>query len=274
MHIFISHATDDDAFVSLLASQLSNKGFTVWADSDLDAGMPWADSIEKAIQESSSVVVVLTPESCNSAYVTFEWAYAWGCGKPLIPLLVRECELHPRLKLIQYLDFRKPDSTAWAYLFRYLRNPKSASGFEISRKKTLPQEIEILVKELTSSSSTERIEAINSLVLHNHPASHEAVIDALASPFFDVRFKAALSRSRKGDERALKTLLEGMRSDDRGIRDEARTAFLKLSVALAGPTIGDVLKSNQAQTAVKSVLSKFRRNGQKRVGNDKGINED
>ena len=268
MHIFISHANEDDAFVSLLSSQLSSNGFTVWTDSNIDTGLPWADSIEKAIRESSSVVIVLTPESCNSAYVTFEWAYAWGCRKPLFPLLVRDCEVHPRLKLIQLLDFRKPDRASWESLFKYLCNPVSSVGIEKTEAIDMPQEINILIRGLSSHSSTERVDSIKSLILHNHPAADIAVIRALESPFFDVRFNAALSISRKGDERALKTILEGMRSDDKETRDEARAGFLKLSVALAGPSVRDVLESNKAQSAIKNVLSRFRKRDQKQVQHD------
>jgi hypothetical protein len=45
-------------------------------------------------------MVALSVNSAESSYVTFEWAYALGKGKVLIPLKLTECTVHPILETI------------------------------------------------------------------------------------------------------------------------------------------------------------------------------
>ncbi len=47
----------------------------------------------------------MSPDAKASEYVTYEWAFAWGCGIKVIPVMYRKTELHPRLGALQYLDF-------------------------------------------------------------------------------------------------------------------------------------------------------------------------
>ncbi|MDX9708492.1 MAG: hypothetical protein RBT64_02960 [Trichloromonas sp.] len=82
------------------------------------------------------------------------------------------------------------------------------------------------------------------------------------SPFFDVRFEAACSLVAKGDERALRPLLQGMRAGDSATREKARAGFLKLATALVGPSIVDVLRFD-TQSMVKGLLSRLAFGGHK-----------
>lgn len=67
------------------------------------------------------VIVAMSTNSCESAYVTFEWSYALGLGRSLIPLKLSECAPHQRLKTIQYLDFSVPGALPWGSLIEQLR---------------------------------------------------------------------------------------------------------------------------------------------------------
>jgi tetratricopeptide (TPR) repeat protein len=71
--IFISHASADDAFVAELRQKLEALQVSVWVDSrNLRSGNKLVPEIEKAIEESSHVLVVLSPSTVNSPWVRRE----------------------------------------------------------------------------------------------------------------------------------------------------------------------------------------------------------
>jgi hypothetical protein len=72
-HIFISHATADDAFVRDLRQALESLGLSVWVDSrNLRGGDKLARQVEQAIEGARQVIVVLSPDTVNSAWVRKE----------------------------------------------------------------------------------------------------------------------------------------------------------------------------------------------------------
>ena len=77
-HIFISHCHEDRKFAKSCQTRLSENGFTAWRSDSIPAGEDWRKEIDKAIKEAFALVVVITPESKASEYVTYEWAFAWG----------------------------------------------------------------------------------------------------------------------------------------------------------------------------------------------------
>jgi hypothetical protein len=68
-----------------------------------------------------AVLVALSTHSSESPYVTYEWAYAIGKGKPIIPLKLTQCVVHPKLETIQYLDFSVPGALPWTSLIERIR---------------------------------------------------------------------------------------------------------------------------------------------------------
>jgi hypothetical protein len=71
------------------------------------------------------LIVVVTPSAKASEYVTYEWAFAWGVGVKVIPVLLEPTPLHPRLEVLQYLDFSIRSARPWDKLLARLRD---ASG--------------------------------------------------------------------------------------------------------------------------------------------------
>jgi TIR domain len=68
--IFISHASDDDAFVGQLRQALEGQGLRIWVDSrNLCRGAKLAPEIESAIEQARQVLVVLSPGTVNLAWV-------------------------------------------------------------------------------------------------------------------------------------------------------------------------------------------------------------
>jgi TIR domain len=106
-HIFISYDRDDTDFAELLSDRLKEQGCEVWTDrAGLHGGDDYHKEIDEAIRRSAALVVVMTPAAKASEYVTYEWAFAWGAGIKIIPVLRKETKLHSRLESLNYIDFR------------------------------------------------------------------------------------------------------------------------------------------------------------------------
>lgn len=122
MKVFLSYASDDYFFAEMLSLKLKQAKIDLWRDlGRLRAGDDWKKSIEKGVFESDVVVVALSARSSESPYVTYEWAYALGQGKAIIPVKLTDCALHPRLESIQYIDFSYPLALPWKKLLKSIR---------------------------------------------------------------------------------------------------------------------------------------------------------
>jgi hypothetical protein len=118
-HVFISHCQKDRKFARGCEAKLTEKGLTAWRSDGIPGGEDWRKEIDKAIKEAFALVVVITPESKASEYVTYEWAFAWGAGVKVIPVLLKKTQIHPRLESLQYLDFTAR-ARPWNKLFDLL----------------------------------------------------------------------------------------------------------------------------------------------------------
>jgi len=120
--VFLSYSSGDNFFAEMLAIKLKEAGFTIWRDQgSIRAGDDWRQTIEEGIKECMAVIVALSATSVDSAYVTYEWAYASGMGKPIIPVKLSGCKVHPKLEPTQYIDFSYPRVLPWKALVERLQ---------------------------------------------------------------------------------------------------------------------------------------------------------
>jgi hypothetical protein len=126
-HIFVSYAHEDAHLLDVLHEQLTGAGFAVRSDRDLIPGGKWREEIEKMIRESFAVILVMTPKARDSAYVSFEWAFAQGTGVRVIPLLFESTKFKEPLASIQYSDFTSPAAQPWEHLIKTLRYEEQVS---------------------------------------------------------------------------------------------------------------------------------------------------
>ena len=119
----VSELSEDGDFAELLKLRLEREGYQAWVDSDrLDPGNDWREELDQGIRGALLVIAVMTPDARVSEYVTYEWAFAWGYGKKVIPIMLRQTTLHPRLATLQYLDFTNRIARPWSRLFEVLAN--------------------------------------------------------------------------------------------------------------------------------------------------------
>ena len=97
--IFFSYSRADQEFVLELAKKLRGIGADIWIDQlDIEAGRNWDKSVERALESSDSVLVVMSKTSVESVNVMDEVSIAIEEGKNVIPLLYEECKRPFRLK--------------------------------------------------------------------------------------------------------------------------------------------------------------------------------
>ena len=126
--VFLSYSTKDYFFAELAEIKLAAAEIQLWRDQgQLRAGTDWRQGIERGISDSLAVIVALSPNSVESSYVTYEWAYAMGKGKPIIPLKIAPCSTHPKLATIQHLTFTNPGSLPWDLLVERIREIETDS---------------------------------------------------------------------------------------------------------------------------------------------------
>ena len=120
--IFFSYSRADQKFVLELAKKLRGIGADIWIDQlDIEAGRNWDKSVERALESSDSVLVVMSKTSVESVNVMDEVSIAIEEGKNVIPLLYEECKRPFRLKRRHYVDFTADKDQAFEKLVETLK---------------------------------------------------------------------------------------------------------------------------------------------------------
>jgi hypothetical protein len=139
MTVFLSYSTKDYLFAELAEIKLGEAGIKLWRDQgSLIAGTDWRQGIESGISNSIAVLIALSKNSAESSYVTYEWAYAIGNGKSVIPLKLNDCVVHPRLTTIQYLDFTGQGALPWQSLIERIREIETDSEINLVNPQNTP----------------------------------------------------------------------------------------------------------------------------------------
>lgn len=127
--VFLSHSESDGDFAELMQFRLGREGIRAWIDVDhLDPGVEWREKIDESIMSSFALVAIMSPDARASEYVTYEWAFAYGKGVPLVPIMLRQTSFHPRLATMQYLDFTDRRARPWKRFVDHLWKVKVNSG--------------------------------------------------------------------------------------------------------------------------------------------------
>jgi hypothetical protein len=88
LEVFLSHATADRDHVALVQRQIEALGITVYlAEHDPKPGSSIAAKVEEALERCHAVVVLITNNSVNSAYVQQEVGLARAHNKPILPIV-------------------------------------------------------------------------------------------------------------------------------------------------------------------------------------------
>ncbi|MDX2034668.1 MAG: toll/interleukin-1 receptor domain-containing protein [Blastocatellia bacterium] len=108
-NIFMSYSRREVGFIDDLTYRLEKEGYNVWLDyRSLVPGTPWANQIDKGVDEADVILLVVSKASIASQYVELEWRRVIAEEKKRIILLIFEAvDLPPELEKYEWVDFRE-----------------------------------------------------------------------------------------------------------------------------------------------------------------------
>ncbi len=146
--VFLSYSHKDEDFAKDLYKRLIRDGVDCFFDKEsIEWGANWVIELEKGIDDSDNIILVLSPDFCRSEWTKIERTSSMaddpgGLKKRLKPLLLEPCgDLLPRfLKPIHHIDVSTPEKFEEAYpkICRSLGGTPVGEGFVTSRD-TLPR---------------------------------------------------------------------------------------------------------------------------------------
>jgi nucleotide-binding universal stress UspA family protein len=91
--VFLSYARKEQELADAIAEILSKRGVKVWNEQEVSEGADWAKEISKALEQSDSMIALLTPNSFSSSWVRKELEHAFFDDRykqRLLPVLIGE----------------------------------------------------------------------------------------------------------------------------------------------------------------------------------------
>lgn len=210
--IFVSYDREDTDFSEVVQAKLQKAGHETFMDLELlNAGDDWRDKIDQALRRSQALVVIMTPEAAASLYVTYEWSFALGAGVTVIPLELRPTLFHPRLDVLQRLDFTNK-ARPWEKLLSEIEKTIAASPpCTVQVAETAPPAVKRAVAALDHLDAEEQQLAIENLAQMDHPEAKAALSQALDHPNKAIRIAAAFHYPDRKDPRILAGMFEAYR---------------------------------------------------------------
>ena len=121
--LFISHSWENKPVARRLAEDLG-RSHEVWIDHvKLHGGDPLLLEIQRAIENSDSLILLWSAPAKASRYVRMEWESALILPKALIPCRLDDAELELFLKRLLWIDFRASYDTGLSRLRDSLGQP-------------------------------------------------------------------------------------------------------------------------------------------------------
>ncbi|HKZ55945.1 MAG TPA: toll/interleukin-1 receptor domain-containing protein [Anaerolineales bacterium] len=74
--VFLSNARNEQRLADAVAAVLSERGIKVWNEQEIPPAEVWAKKVEKALEQSDSMIAFLTPHSYSSSVVRNELEHA------------------------------------------------------------------------------------------------------------------------------------------------------------------------------------------------------
>lgn len=123
--VFLSYARTDHSLASQLAQGLEVRGLSVWWDAQIRVGDSWEQAIKRALLLADVVLVLVTPSSVESRWVTNEWSAALEQSQLVIPVVgggLSLSDLPLPLAGIQGVEFDPDDPSGFDLLARAIRH--------------------------------------------------------------------------------------------------------------------------------------------------------
>ena len=124
MQLFISYSRFDKVLAQRLADDLGQKGYAIWLDvRSIPHGANWDNEVQRGLDTSDVMIVLLSPPSAASQNVADEWSYFIERGKRILPIMVQMCDVPFRLSRRQRVDFVQGYDQGFIELINALNEP-------------------------------------------------------------------------------------------------------------------------------------------------------
>lgn len=247
MHVFISYSHDDLDFAQNVKHELERRKINVWIDELTPAGDDWRQDIEDALRNAYAILLILTPSATDSRYVTYEWAFAIGAGIPVIPVLRKKTDFHPRIERMQHLDFTTTANRPWDDLAERLaavqdqRSPVTPDSLAESLRSRQGETRDAAIRMLRKLKDVNALPMVEQILFPPDPSQRFTA---------DVRKAAVDALGNMGDA-ALRPLIQAMHHADRNIRFLVGSKLVALG-DVAVPALLDVLDGGDIDARVRA----------------------
>ena len=155
MSTFISYSRADSEFAIRLAKDLRSAGYDIWLDQlDIPTGSRWDDEVEFALENCTTFMIILSPESLQSQNVKDEIGYAIDAGKNILPVKIKSGEIPFRLRRFQYVDFsNKPYAESLKEIKTFLPKQENVLNTIQIEKRLIGEELESLLEATGTAAS-------------------------------------------------------------------------------------------------------------------------
>ena len=124
MQIFISYAHSDKEFAARLVEDLSDYDIKIWQDTrNIPSGANWDLEVQKGLDSSDLMLILLSVASAASQNVADEWSYFIDKNKLILPVLIEVCEVPFRLSRRQRVDLTIDYKLGFQQLIKALGSP-------------------------------------------------------------------------------------------------------------------------------------------------------
>ncbi len=139
MQVFICYSRADKQFAAQLVDDLAEYEVDVWMDvRSIPTGSNWDLEVQKGLDHSDVMLVLLSPASAASQNVADEWSYFIERDKPIIPIMIVPTEVPFRLSRRQRVDFTADYKHGFQQLLISLGSPALRDPESTQRVRAVP----------------------------------------------------------------------------------------------------------------------------------------
>jgi hypothetical protein len=114
--VFISYSRKNFRRANVIRLATQRLGYKTWMDKkNIVGGQNWVNRIDKGIRGSWCLLLIWSDHARSSEYVNYEWAFAMGHQTCVIPIMIEQAKVHPRLTTINYLGWHNLTSAHYPW---------------------------------------------------------------------------------------------------------------------------------------------------------------
>lgn len=221
-YVFISYSHDDSSFAASLSARLHRTNIPHFRDIQaIEWGEHIPHRIHAALERATHLIILVSPGSERSQWVSYETGYARGRGVILVPYL-----LHPRMTVpsflanIRYLHSRSDEAKFLKSLqttIRRIQNSKKRSAkSQIDNSQEPKSEVKEALAKIRSMHPQIRKDGVDVLVQHK---AESTLLELIGHRDANVRSSAALALAMLKSKKALRYLIIGLGHTGKTVRN-------------------------------------------------------